>query len=118
MLPRHPVVPDGGFGTVFVFNFADVGLFGAIWISQAGAVARLVRVLGVVQGLRLVMAGVVQLTIRKVGVQLGTAPPKCQVHLCPHVPYLHPCAKFSKCSQSYTIQQIEAFPNLSTCSFI
>ena len=45
-------------------------------------------------------------------------PRKCQVHVCTHVPYLHPCAKLSKCSRSYTIQRIEAFPSLSTCAFV
>ena len=34
------------------------------------------------------------------------------------MPYLHPCAVLSKCSRSYTIQRIEAFPNFSTCAFI
>ena len=33
-------------------------------------------------------------------------------------PYLHPCAMLSKCSRSYTIQRIKAFPSLSTCAFV
>ena len=29
-----------------------------------------------------------------------------------------PCAVLSKCSRSYTIQRIKAFPSLSTCAFV
>ena len=66
VLLRHLIMPDGGFGTIFVCNFADVCSFGAVWIRRAGAVAWLVRVPEVARGLRLVMVGVVQLTVGKV----------------------------------------------------
>ena len=46
MLLRHPVMPDGGFGTVFVCDFADVCSFDAVWIRLAGVVTWWVRVLG------------------------------------------------------------------------
>ena len=36
MVLRHPVMPDGCFGTIFVCDFADVCSFGAVWIRQAG----------------------------------------------------------------------------------
>ena len=46
MLLRHPVIPDGGFITVFIGDFADVCAFVAVWIRRAGVVAQLVRVPG------------------------------------------------------------------------
>ena len=55
MLLRHPVMPYGGFGAVFVCDFADMCSFDAVWIRWAGAVARRVRVSGVACGLRMVI---------------------------------------------------------------
>ena len=46
MLVRHPVMPDGDFGTVFVCDFADVCSFDAVWVRRAGVVARRMRVPG------------------------------------------------------------------------
>ena len=39
MLLQHPVMPDGGFGTIFVCDFANVCSFDAVWVRRAGVVA-------------------------------------------------------------------------------
>ena len=54
-----------------------------------------------------------------------SSPKPKQAGDCPHSitpkmpsPNLHPCAVLSKCSRSYTIQRLKAFPILSTCAFV